>query len=285
MPNTTPLSDENVTTSEGSKNEEEIPEIDIMVLNDPEVPAETNTTMTQRTIEIATVAVIVNNRLTNPVTFQLLPTKGNTNLNVFKAHKNSFSATEFIDPTLKLITFQNETIDISDKLPSSAAEYTSKFKKSYKYPTSSRVHISHKIESASPLGDIKYEKRQQLSNIFDTLVTNNAYRNLNKFIIHKEHSIGFFTHINPKVTLRDNFRNKIQDELMWIDLDDEESVPMIYQIKDGVVKLTGKKRMVISAFDKCSKEVGDGNGNDRVATIAYEIRTSLDNTNMLKNLL
>ena len=50
MPNTTPLSDENVTTSEGSKNEEEIPEIDIMVLNDPEVPAEANNTMTQRII-------------------------------------------------------------------------------------------------------------------------------------------------------------------------------------------------------------------------------------------
>ena len=48
--NTTPPSDENVTTSEGSKNEEEIPEIDIMVLNDPEVPAEANNTMTQRTI-------------------------------------------------------------------------------------------------------------------------------------------------------------------------------------------------------------------------------------------
>ena len=214
-----------------------------------------------------------------------MPIKGNTNLNVLKAHKNIFSATKLIDPTLKIITFQNETIDTPDQLPSSAAKYTSKFKNSYKYPTSSRVHISHKIESASPLGDIKYGKRQQLSNIVDTLVTNNAYLNLNNFRIHKEHSIGFFTHINPKVTLRDNFRNKIQDELMWIDLDDEESVPMIYQIKDGVVKLTGKKRMVISAFDKCSKEVGDGNGNDRVATIAYEIRTSLDNTNMLKNLL
>ena len=158
MPNTNPLSDENVTTSERSKNEEEIPEIDIMVLNDPGVPAETNTTITQRTIEIATAAVIVNNRLTNPVTFQLLPIKGNTNLNVLKAHKNIFSATKLIDPTLKIITFQNETIDTPDQLPSSAAEYTSKFKNSYKYLTSSRVHISHKIEFASPLGDIKYEK-------------------------------------------------------------------------------------------------------------------------------
>ena len=130
MPNTTPLSDENVTTSERSKNEEEIPEIDIMVLNDPGVPAETNTTITQRTIEIATAAVIVNNRLTNPVTFQLLPIKGNTNLNVLKAHTNIFSAMKLIDLTIKLITFQNEIIDISDQFPFSAVEYTFKFKKS-----------------------------------------------------------------------------------------------------------------------------------------------------------
>ena len=90
----------------------------------------------------------------------------------------------------------------------------------------------HKIESTIPLGEIKYSNRQQLPNTFDTLVTNNDYLNLNKFFTHTEHSIGFFTHINPKVPLRDNFRNEIQNELMWIDLDDEESAPMIHQIKD-----------------------------------------------------
>ena len=34
-----------------------------------------------------------------------------------------------------------------------------------------------------------------------------------------------------------------------------------------------------------SKEVGDGNENERVTTFAYEIRTSPTNANMLKNLL
>ena len=71
----------------------------------------------------------------------------------------------------------------------------------------SRVYISHKIESAIPFGEIKYGNRQRLSNIFDTLVTNNAYLNLNTFCTRKEHSVGFFAHINPKITLRDNFRN------------------------------------------------------------------------------
>ena len=97
-----------------------------------------------------------------------------TNLNVLKAHQNIFSAMKPIDPTLKIITFQNETIDTIDQFPSSAAEYTSKFKDVHKDPKSSRVYISHKIESAISLGDIKYGNKQQLSNIFDTLVKNNT---------------------------------------------------------------------------------------------------------------
>ena len=154
--------------------------------------------------------------------------------NVLKVYKNIFSAIKLIEPTLKLITFQNETIDTSNQFSSSATERTSKFKKIYKCPQSSRVYISHKIESIIPLDDIKYGNIQQLSNIFDTLVTNKTYLNLNKFSTQKEHSIGFFTHINPKVTLRNNFRNKIQDEPKWIDLDDEKSASMIHQIKDCI---------------------------------------------------
>ena len=119
--------------------------------------------MIQRTIATATVAVIVKNRITNPVTLQLMPAKSSTNLNVLNAHKNIFSVMKLTDPILKLINFQNEIIDTSDQFPSFAAEYTSKFKEFYKYPKPSRVYISHKIESAIPLGDIKYGKRQQLS--------------------------------------------------------------------------------------------------------------------------
>ena len=66
-------------TFEGNKNEERTPEIDIIVLRDPEFPAEEKDTMTQRTIEIWTAAVIINNRITTPVTLQLRPTKGSTN--------------------------------------------------------------------------------------------------------------------------------------------------------------------------------------------------------------
>ena len=41
---------------------------------------------------------------------------------------------------------------------------------------------------------------------------------------------------------------------------------------------------MIPSFGLYSKEVGDGNENERVATFVYEIRTSLNNANILKNL-
>ena len=80
--NTTPPSDENVTTSEGNKNKEETPEIDVIVLKIPELLAEANITLTPRSIEIATAAVIVNIIITTLVTLQLRTTEGSTNLNV-----------------------------------------------------------------------------------------------------------------------------------------------------------------------------------------------------------
>ena len=75
---------------------------------------------------------------------------------------------KLIDSKLKLITFQNETIDNTDQFSSSVLEYISKFKDFYKDPKTSRISISHKIESAIALCEIKYGNRQQLSKIFYT---------------------------------------------------------------------------------------------------------------------
>ena len=66
-------------STKGNKNPEEIPEIEVITLKDPELPLNANNTMTQRTIEIATAVVIVNHRITTPVTLQLRPSKGSTN--------------------------------------------------------------------------------------------------------------------------------------------------------------------------------------------------------------
>jgi len=158
--NNIPPSIKYTMSTKGNKNPEEIPEIEVITLKDPELPPNANNTMTQRTIEIATAVVVVNHRITTPVTLQLRPSKGSTNLNVLKAHKNIFSAMKLIDPTLKLITFQNEIIETTDQFPSSVLEYTTKFKNFHKDPKTSRVYISHKIESATPLDEIKYGNRQ-----------------------------------------------------------------------------------------------------------------------------
>ena len=124
----------------------------MITLKSPVLP-EANNTTTQRAIEVATAAVIVNNRITTPISLQLRPSRGSTNLNVTKAHQNIFSAIKHIDPTLKIITFQNATIDTTDQFPSSATLYTDKFKDVHKDPKSSRVYIYHpKLNQPSYLG-------------------------------------------------------------------------------------------------------------------------------------
>ena len=60
---------------------------------------------------------------------------------------------------------------------------------------------------------------------------------------------------------------------------------MVHYIKDSAGKSTGKQRILIPTLNLYCDELGDGNENERVATFAYEIRTSPDNANMLKNLL
>ena len=53
-------------------------------------------------------------------------------------------------------------------------------------PHTSRIHITHKIESARSIADLKYGKKNGMSNIFDTLVKNNAFLSHKKFNSHKE---------------------------------------------------------------------------------------------------
>jgi len=77
-PNNIHPSNENTTTSNTNKNKEQRPEIEIMTLKDPELLPNAKNTMTQRTIEIATATVIVNYRITTPVTLRLRPSKGST---------------------------------------------------------------------------------------------------------------------------------------------------------------------------------------------------------------
>ena len=80
-------------------------------------------------------------------------------------------------------------------------------------------------------------------------------------------------------------RNRIQDQLMGIDLEDEETKKLMHPIKDKNRKPTGSERIALPAFDLYSKKIVHGNGYQRISTFAYEIRISSDHTVTFKNII
>ena len=111
-------------------------------------------TKAQRTIDIATAVVRINKRFTTPVTLEIRPSNGASNLNVDQAHRNIFL--KLIEPTAKFITPGNITIDSHDDFPSEASNYTSMFIDFTKCPKIFRVYASFKIESSRFLGELKH---------------------------------------------------------------------------------------------------------------------------------
>ena len=57
--------------------------------------------LTQRTIEVASAAVIINNRIATPVTLQIRPKSGKSSIEIIQVHRNIFHAMKMIDPPLK----------------------------------------------------------------------------------------------------------------------------------------------------------------------------------------
>ena len=124
-----------------------------------------------------------------------------------------------------------------------------------------------------------------MTNIFSNIVENGGFLKHQKIQSHEEHAIMFFVQISPKVILRDKLREKIQDVLMWIDIEDEQTKDMLVDIKDNEGNPIGKQRIMIPAFDIYSKEVDESLGRNRVTTFTYEIRISPASSGMLKNLM
>ena len=108
-----------------------------------------------------------------------------------------------------------------------------------------------------------------MSNIFDTLVKNNAFLSHKKLNSHKEHSIGFFLEVNPKITLRNEMRNRIQDQLMWIDLEDNEAKKIMHPVLDTKGKHTGSDKWSYQHLISTVKNIGHGNGDQRINTLVY----------------
>ena len=78
-----------------------------------------------------------------------------------------------------------------------------------------------------------------MPNIFDTLVKNNAFLSHKKFNPHEEHSIRFVLEVNSKITLHNEIRTTIKHQLMWIDLEDNETKKIMPAILDKNGKPTG----------------------------------------------
>ena len=77
------------------------------------------------------------------------------------------------------------------------------------------------------------------------------------FILTKKIAIRFFVNINPRLTLRDKIRERLQDVLIWIDIENDESKLMLIDIKDIDGIPTDEQHIVMTAFDLYSKEVGE----------------------------
>ena len=141
------------TSSDTTENSaKKTPESGVLMAKSPKSKNDNDDdTKSDRTLQLASTSVIVNKRITTPVTLELRPTHGSSNLNVAKSHRNIFIAMKMKDPTIKLIS--NETVIDSELQFSEGNDYTNVFTRIIKCPKTSRVYISHKIESAKSIAE------------------------------------------------------------------------------------------------------------------------------------
>ena len=74
-----------------------------------------------------------------------------------------------------------------------------------------------------------------IKKIFETLRNNSAFLRMRKYDSQTEVSIGFFLRINPKLTLRNALKGKIDDIITWFDLDDDDTKLLM---KENTIGLT-----------------------------------------------
>ena len=136
-----------------------------------------------------------------------------------------------------------------------------------------RMYLSFTLEPTHTIYQLKYgSKYDGTTSIFDTLREHLAFIKLQNFHSLTEASIGFFLGINPKLTLRNVLKKKIDEIWTWLDLDDEDTKALTKTNPDENNKPS--QEIVIPAYDIYHKVFGSGTGNDRITTNVYEIWTS-----------
>lgn len=79
----------NNNTTDEKTSESKHPKTDILTTKTPQnEDFDAETTQADRTLQLTTQAVIINKRTTTPVTLEIRPTHGSSNLNIAIAHRN-----------------------------------------------------------------------------------------------------------------------------------------------------------------------------------------------------
>ena len=87
--------------------------------------------------------------------------------------------------------------------------------------------------------------------------------------------------IKDNTIQRKSLKDKIDDIIVWIDLDDDDTKLLMQEKTTGN---TVTQEIVIPAFDIHNTVFGFSNGEDRITTTVYEIRTSPQHTATLKSI-
>ena len=146
------------------------------------------------------------------------------------------------------------------------------------------MYLSFTLESTHTISQLKYgSKYDGTTGIFETLRENLAFIKLQKFHSLTEASIGFLLGINPKLTLRNVLKKKIDEICTWLDLDDDNTKVLTKTTSND--NGTTSQETVIPAYDIYHKVFGPGIGKDRITINAYEIRISPEHAPILKRIL
>ena len=121
-----------------------------------------------------------------------------------------------MDDSATIITHDNTRITNSNTFPTDK-EHNNTFPDQRICHVTRRVYISFTLESEFNLSQIKYGSKYNTSGgIIETLRVNLAFLKMEKCYSKKEASIAFFLGVNPKLTLRNALKQKIDETCPYI---------------------------------------------------------------------
>lgn len=165
----------------------------------------------QRRIAHNTTINVANNRYITIFTLEIRLTKSNSEIVTLTIYHRIFDATKQIDSSAASITIDKVHIAPSKDIPSTG-EHKEMVKELRTCDIIKSVYVSFKLESTHTVSQLKYEPTiNGYEGMFDTVREHFVFLEMNKFQSHTGTSIGFFLGINPKLTLRNVLKEKIDD--------------------------------------------------------------------------